>query len=169
MNRSSRRTGGFLGRGPRWSNAGLVVVCLALAAAVLAVPAGAASVHFVKESMQAYEGQLHKGEVHAVTFHPGTPTGHLHISLDNGGHMSVAYASAEQAKLEAAARAANTRVKVGKASVKTKATPVKHKLRYIVGGVLIVVIIVVLVVLLIGRRRAVAGEGPARSGESGAS
>ncbi len=95
--------------------------------------------------------------------------GHLHISLNNGGHMTVAYASAEQAKLEAAARAANTRVKVASATAKPKAAAVKHKLRYIVGGVLIVVIIAVLVVLLIGRRRAVAGEGPTRSGESASS
>jgi len=135
---------------------------------VLAVPAGAATVHFEKESMQAYEGELHKGEVHAVTFHPGSPTGHLHISLNNGGHMTVAYASTEQARLEAAARAANTRVKVASVSVKAKAAAVKHKLRYIVGGVLIVVIVIVLVVLLIGRRRAVAGEGPKPSEESAA-
>ena len=147
-------------------NAGIGAICLVVAAAVLALPAGATTVHFQKESLQAYEGELHKGEVHAVTFHPGTPTGHLHISLNNGGHMTVAYASTEQAKLEAGARAANARVKVASATVKPKAAPVKHKLRYIVGGVLIVVIIVVLVVLLIGRRRAVAGERPTRSGES---
>jgi hypothetical protein len=119
--------------------------------------------------MQAYEGQLHKGEVHAVAVHPGSPTGHLHISLNNGSHMSVAYASAEQAKLVAAARGANARVKIGSATAKAKkAAPVKHKLRYIVGGILIVVIVVVLVVLLIGRRRAVSGEGQAPSGESAA-
>jgi hypothetical protein len=157
MNRSSRRL-----------NAARVATCLTVAAMVLAVPAGAATVHFEKESMQAYEGELHKGEVHAVTFHPGSPTGHLHISLNNGGHMTVAYASTEQARLEAAARAANTRVKVASVSVKAKAAAVKHKLRYIVGGVLIVVIVIVLVVLLIGRRRAVAGEGPKPSEESAA-
>jgi hypothetical protein len=151
----------------RHRNLASIAACLALTAAALAGPALA--VTFQKESVQAYEGELHKGEVHAVTFHPGSPTGHLHISLNNGGHMTVAYASAEQAKLEAAARAANTRVKVASVTAKSKAAPVKHKLRYIVGGVLIVVIIVVLVVLLIGRRRAVAGERPTSSGESAAS
>ena len=65
---------------------------------MLAVPAGAAAVHFEKESVQAYEAQLHHGQIHALTFHPGTSTGHLHISLNNGGHMTVAYASSEQAK-----------------------------------------------------------------------
>jgi hypothetical protein len=138
---------------------------MAFAVTVLAVPAGAATVHFEKESVQAYEGQLHHGQVHALTFHPGTPTGHLHISLNNGGHMTVAYASSEQGKLVAQAQAANARVKI--AAVQTKKTAaVHHKLRYIAGGILIVVIIVVLVVLLIGRRRAVAEDGPAPSGES---
>ena len=141
---------------------------MALAAMVFAVPAGAATVHFQKESLRAYEGQLHHGEVHAVTFHPGTGTGHLHISLNNGGHMTVTYASGEQAKLVAQAQAANTRVTVATVKVK-KTAPVKHKLRYIVGGILIVVIVVVLVVLLIGRRRVVAGDGPAPPGESSAS
>jgi hypothetical protein len=141
---------------------------LALVATVLAVPAGAATVHFQKESLQAYEGELHHGEVHAVTFHPGTTTGHLHISLNNGGHMTVSYAASEQAKLVTQAQAANARVKV--ATLKTKKTAaVHHKLRYIAGGILIVVILVVLVVLLIGRRRAVADEGRAPSGESSAS
>jgi hypothetical protein len=147
------------------SNAWLVAVCLALAAAVLAVPAAAATVHFQKESVQAYEGELHHGEVHAVTFHPGATTGHLHISLNNGGHMTVAYAASEQGKLEAQARAAKTRVKVATLQ-STKATAVHHKLRYIAGGILIVVIIIVLVVLLIGRRRAVADEARAPSGEN---
>jgi hypothetical protein len=134
-------------------------VCVLLAAIVLAVPAGAATViHFQKESVGAYEVQLHHGEVHALTFHPGTTTGHLHISLNNGQHMTVAYASSEQGKLVAAAQADHARVQVATVTVK-KAAPVKHKLRYIAGGLLIVVIIVVLVVLLIGRRRALAEEG----------
>jgi hypothetical protein len=155
-------------RSSRRLNTVLVAVCMALAATVLAVPAGAAAVHFEKESVQAYEAQLHHGQVHALTFHPGTTTGHLHISLNNGGHMTVAYAPSEQAKLVAAAQAANARVKIATAPTK-KTTAVKHKLRYIAGGILIVIIIVVLVVLLIGRRRAIAEDGSARSGESAAS
>jgi hypothetical protein len=157
MSRSSRR-----------ADAALVAACLALAAAVLAVPAGAATVHFEKESMQAYEVQLHHGQVHALTFHSGTPTGHLHISLNNGGHLTVAYPSADQARLVAQAQAANARVKIATA-VNKKTAAVKHKLRYIAGGVLVVVIVVVLIVLLIGRRRAVAGEGRPPTGESTAS
>lgn len=156
MKRSSRRP-----------QVALAAICLALSVAVLAVPAGAASVHFEKESLQAYEAQLHHGQVHALTFHPGTTTGHLHISLNNGGHMTVEYAVSEQGKLVTQAQAANARVKIA-AAVTKKTTAVKHKLRYIAGGILIVVIIIVLMVLLIGRRRAVADEGHAPSEESAA-
>jgi hypothetical protein len=156
MKRSSRRSG-----------VALAALCLALSAAVFAVPAGAATVHFEKESLQAYEAQLHRGQVHALTFHPGTTTGHLHISLDNGGHMTVEYAVTEQGKLVAQAHAANTRVKIAAAQTK-KAAATKHKLRYIAGGILIVVIVIVLMVLLIGRRRAVAEEGRTPPEESAA-
>jgi hypothetical protein len=146
-------------------NPAFAAVCAVFLAAVFAAPAVAATAHFEKESLQAYEAQLHHGQVHALTFHPGTPTGHLHISLNNGGHMTVAYASSEQGKLVTQAQAANARVKI--ATVQTKKTvAVHHKLRYIAGGILIVVIILVLIVLLIGRRRAVAEEGPKPSGES---
>lgn len=144
-------------------------MCALLAAIVLAVPAGAATViHFQKESVQAYEVQLHHGEVHALTFHPGTPTGHLHISMNNGTHFTVAYLPSEQGKLVAQAQADHARVQIATVTVK-KAAPAKHKLRYIAGGILIVVIIIVLVVLLIGRRRALAENGPAPSGESASS
>jgi hypothetical protein len=144
------------------------MVCLVLTLSIPAAPAGATAIHFQKESLQAYEAELRHGEVHAVTFHPGTTTGHLHISLNNGGHMTVSYAASEQGKLVAQAQAAGARVKLATLKTKRKAA-VHHKLRYIAGGILIVVILVVLVVLLIGRRRAVAGEGPASSGESAAS
>jgi hypothetical protein len=158
MNRSSRRLNVVLG-----------ALCAVFAAMAFALPAGAATVHFEKETLKAYEGQLHHHEVHAVTFHSGSPTGHLHISLNNGGHMTVEYPASQQAKLVAAAEVANTRVKV--ATVKAeKAAAVKHKLRYIAGGLLILVILVVLVVLLIGRRRALAdGDPQAPRGESAAS
>ncbi len=146
----------------------LAAVCATLAAVVIAVPAGATTiVHFTKEGVAAYEVQLHKGEVHALTFHPGTTTGHLHISMNNGTHYTVAYAQTEQAKLVAQAQADHARVQVATVTVK-KTAPVKHKLRYIAGGILIVVIVVVLIVLLIGRRRALAEEGPRETSEESA-
>lgn len=146
----------------------LVAICALFGVLAIALPAGAATViHFQQEGVQTYEAQLHKGEVHALTFHPGTSTGHLHISMNNGTHYTVAYALGEQAKLVAQAEADHARVQIAAVSVK-KTAPVKHKLRYIAGGILIVVIIVVLIVLLIGRRRALAEEGPRASDESAA-
>ncbi len=157
-----------MNRSTKGLNVVLAGACALLVAAVIAVPAGAATViHFQQEGLQAYVVQLHKGEVHALTFHPGTPTGHLHISMDNGKHYTVAYTSAEQGKLVAEAQAGHARVQIAAVQVK-KTAPVKHKLRYIAGGILIVVIIVVLIVLLIGRRRALAEEGPRTPGESAA-
>ncbi|HXP98974.1 MAG TPA: hypothetical protein VN845_02780, partial [Solirubrobacteraceae bacterium] len=87
--------------------------------------------------------------------------------MNNGTHYTVEYASTEQGKLVAQAQADHARVQVATVTVK-KTAPVKHKLRYIAGGILIVVIIVVLIVLLIGRRRAIADEGPRASEESAA-
>jgi hypothetical protein len=150
MNRTIRRP-----------NAALAVLCIAILSLLVVAPAIAAGIHFERESLKSYETQLHKGEVHALTFHPasgGGSAGHLHISLNNGEHMSVTYVASEQGKLVAQAQAANARMKVATVTVK-KTAPVKHKLRYIAGGILIVVIVVVLIVLLVGRRRAVAGEG----------
>lgn len=146
----------------------LAALSALLVTVVIVASAGAATViHFQQEGLQAYEVQLHKGEVHALTFHPGTPSGHLHVSMNNGTHFTVGYAPSEQAKLVARAQADHARVQVAAVQVK-KTAPVKHKLRYIAGGILIVVIIVVLIVLLIGRRRAIAEEGPRAPGESAA-
>jgi hypothetical protein len=157
-----------MNRSTKGLNAVLAAVCAVFAIVVFAVPAGAATViHFQKEGVQAYEVQLHKGEVHALTFHPGTPTGHLHVSMNNGTHFTVAYTSSEQGKLVAQAQADHARVQIATVQVK-KAAPAKHKLRYIAGGILILVIIVVLIVLLIGRRRALAEEGPRTSGSESA-
>ncbi len=151
-------------------NSAVLLASLLALAAIASLSMGAAfaeGVHFQKESLKSYEGQLSKGEVHALAFHPGSPTGHLHISLNNGGHMTVVYAAGEQAKLFAKAQAKGARVQIATAKAK-KAVAVKHKLRYIAGGILIAVILIVLVVLLIGRRRTLAAQegGGAPSQES---
>lgn len=141
------------------------LVCVSLA--LLAVPAYAAGVHFQSESLPAYERQLAHGEIHADSFHPASAGGHLHVSLNDGRHMTVAYAPSEQAKLVADARAKGVHVLLATATPR-HATPAKHKLRYIAGGILIAVILIVLVVLLVGRRRAVTGgEPPAQQEQAG--
>jgi hypothetical protein len=128
----------------------LLVAALTLA---LAAPAAATgTIHFQRESVPAFEQQLRRGEVHAATFHQQAGAGHLHLSMNDGRHFTVAYASSEEPKLAAQARARGVPVALAVA-VPKKATAVHHTLRYIAGGILIVVILVVAAVLLVDRRR----------------
>lgn len=136
--------------------------CLALSATAL----GASAIHFEPESLTALEGQLQHRQVHALSVHPATGTGHVHVSLNDGRHMTVAYAPAEQAHLIALARADGTRVVIAQAKPKSVAKPVHHKLRYIAAGILVVVIVVVAAVLLIDRRRKLGDAGGEEAAES---
>jgi hypothetical protein len=138
-----------------------VVLCMAFAILVVA-SAGSAlattAIHFQPESLTVLEGQLGHHEVHALTFHEATGTGHIHASLNDGRRVTVVYSTSEQARLLALARADGTPVAVAAVKPKHATTTVHHKLRYIAGGILVVVIIVVVGVLLIDRRRKL-GEG----------
>jgi hypothetical protein len=143
---------------------GLASTALALVAAPEGAPA-ATVIHFQHESYQQLLSQLHNREVHAVVLHPQGYK--AHVSLNNGGHMTVTYVVAEEPQLAALVRASGASFAV--ATSTHKAAPAHHKLRYIAGGVLIVVILIVLVVLLIGRRRAIEEEGSSAPGEEAAS
>jgi hypothetical protein len=133
----------------------LLLVCACSAAPAL----GAGAIHFQRESLPALKEQLRHREVHALTFHPVPAPGHIHVSLNDGGHMTVAYASSEQAQLLALARADGTPVTLAVARPKAAKKAVHHKLRYIAGGLVIVVIIVVAAVLLVDRRRKLGEAG----------
>jgi len=133
---------------------GLACVCAALSTNALA----ATAVHYQAESLPALKEQLARHEVHAVSFHPGTPQGHIHASMNDGRHLTVLYATSEQAALVALARADGTPVAIAKAKPKAAAKPA-HKLRYIAGGIVVLVIIVVAAVLLVDRRRKLGEEG----------
>jgi hypothetical protein len=130
------------------------LLCLALA---LAAPAGAgaeAAVHYTRESIQAYEGQLSGGEIAAATINKRV--GSVRLTLKNGQHYLIHYKAHEEPAVAAALGAKNVPVTVLKASEAQKEAskaPVKHKLRYIAGGILVVVVIVVGAVLLVDRRR----------------
>lgn len=122
---------------------------------VLAAAASAASttaIHFQPEGLPPLEVQLHKHEVHAVTFHPTPAPGHIHVSMNDGRHYTVIYSASDQARLITLATAGGARYTV--ATVKPKAAKsTHHTLRYIAGGIVIVVIVVVVAVLLVDRRR----------------
>lgn len=153
-------------RNPLRSSTPLAVFAAALAlfsTTAVAPALAATAIHFQHESYTALLAQLRNGEVHAVVLHPQGYK--AHVSLDNGGHMTVTYVPAEVAKLEALAHAHNA--SFATATSTHKSTTTHHKLRYIAGAILIVVIVVVLAVLLVGRRRALSEEEEARSGAAG--
>jgi hypothetical protein len=138
----------------------LLSAVLAVALATATSASAATVIHFQSESLPAFEAQLHKHEVHAVTFHPTPAPGHIHVSMNDGRHFTVLYAAGQQAHLVALTTANGARYTV--ATVKPKAAKsTHHTLRYIVGGIAIVVIVVVVTVLLVDRRRKLneGGEG----------
>src|SRR5271156_1326568 len=115
-------------RAPRPSRIALSVACLLVACLAMATTAFAATViHFEPESLPALEGQLHHGQVHALAFHPAATTGHIHVSLNDGKHMTVAYVSSEQAHVIAIANAAGTPVVIAQAKPKAAAKKPAHK------------------------------------------
>lgn len=145
------------------------VVCLTSAALALSgttIALAASAIHFQAEGLPVLEGQLGHHEVHALTFHPATGTGHIHASLNDGRHVTVLYATSEQARLAALARTDGTPVAIAAAKPKAVKTPVHHKLRYIAAGILVVVVVVVAVVLLVDRRRRLGEHGVDGAAES---
>jgi hypothetical protein len=125
----------------------------------LATSASAATViHFQPESSSALKTQLRHHEVHALTFHPTPAPGHVHVSLNDGRHMTVVYPTSEEAQFVALARADGTPVAVAVAKPKAAAKPAHHTLRYVAGGILVLVIVVVAAVLLVDRRRKLSEE-----------
>jgi hypothetical protein len=141
-------------RGPR-----IAVLVAALTLAMTAGASAATVIHFQPESVSALNVQLHHHEVHALTFHPTPAPGHVHVSLNDGRHLTVVYTASEEAQLVALAHADGTPVAVAVAKPKAAAKATHHTLRYVAGGILVVVIIVVAAVLLVDRRRKLGEEG----------
>jgi hypothetical protein len=131
--------------------AALSVLCLALAMPVAAL-AAAATPTYVKESQQAYEAQLAKGEITAAVFNRRLRS--LRLTLKNGEHVLYHYPKKGSPALESALKAKHVSFTVlAPADALKEVSKPKHKLRYIAGGVLILVIVIVGVVLLVNRRR----------------
>jgi hypothetical protein len=148
-------------RSPRARNLLLPALVMALALALMAPLAHAAeaTVTFQHETLKAYEQQLSSGQIQSATFNKRVRS--MHLTLKDGRHMLVKYAAHEQPKLAAQLEAKHVPVTVKKpaeAAKEASKKPVKHKLRYIAGGILVVVIVVVGAVLLVDRRRKTAME-----------
>jgi hypothetical protein len=145
-----------MNRSMRVPRIALLAALLTLAFTTAAFAASA--IHFQPEGLPVLKAQLHHHAVHALTFHPTPAPGHIHVSMNNGGHFTVLYTAAEQPQLVVLARANGARYAVAIAKPKAAAKSVHHTLRYVAGGILVLVIIVVAAVLLVDRRRKL-GEG----------
>ena len=136
----------------------LALACLCCALAVT-VPAAQGAVSYEKESLQEYEQQLAGGQISEVTINKFVRS--LRVTLKDGRHVLARYAKHQEAAVAGKLKEKGVPVTVltpEAAQQEAKSKPVKHKLRYIAGGILIVVILIVGAVLLGFRRRRRAAE-----------
>jgi hypothetical protein len=128
-----------------------VLICLAVA-----LPAAAAqgAITYQKESEAEFTQQLASGQIAAATVNKRLRT--IRITLKDGRHVLAKYPRHQEPRVVAELKAKGVHVSVlGKtqAVAEEKKLPKKHKLRYIVGGVLIAIVVVVGGVLLYRRTR----------------
>jgi hypothetical protein len=135
-----------------------LISCLALALPASVAGAAEGTVKYIRESIQEYEKQLASGQIQSATFNKRVRS--VHLTLKDGRHMLIKYAAHGEPALAAALAAKGVPVTIKKPAEAAKEAkkPVKHKLRYIAGGILVVVIVVVAGVLLFDRRRKTAME-----------
>ena len=126
-----------------------LVLALALPAGVLAA---AATPKYTKESKQAYEKQLSKGEIAEAVFNK--PVRSLRLTLKDGRHVLYTYEKKGSQALEEALTAKGVPVSKlqGTGKKKHKAAS-KHTRRYIAIGVVVVLILAGGALLLMRRRR----------------
>jgi hypothetical protein len=137
----------------------LAVLCLVLGAGSSGAFAAEATAKYTDESKQAYEGQLAAGEIAEAVFNKRIRS--LHIILKNGQHFRYLYPAKGEPPIAAALAAKHVPVTIlspEQAKKEAAKAPVKHKLRYIAGGILIVVVVIVGGVLLWDRRRKAMAE-----------
>ncbi len=136
-----------------------VAFLCALAGAATAGAESTTTIVYTKESKPAYEAQLAGHQIQSATFNKKIRS--LHLTLKNGTHVLYRYGAHEEKKIAAALKAGGVPVSVltkSAATAEAAKKPVKHKLRYIAGGIVIVVIVIVAVVLLVDRRRKRGGD-----------
>ena len=133
----------------------LCLACMGLGLALAAAPSLAAegTVHYQKESRQEYEKQLAGGQIQTARINKKARS--IRLRLKDGRHVLVKYGAGQEPTYVAQLQAKGISVTILQPAQATKKAkkPVKHKLRYIAGGILVVVVIVVGAVLLIDRKR----------------
>jgi hypothetical protein len=136
-----------------------IVVCVvSLACAALMLTAGAAGAavtpNYQPESLKTYEQQLAGGQIQAVTVNKKLRS--LRITLKDGSYVLAKYGRKDEPKTVAALEAKHVPVTIltpTEAAKQVTKKPVKHKLRYIAGGIIIIVILIVGAVLYVNRKR----------------
>ncbi len=136
-----------------------LALCLALSVALspLAAVAGAAeepTIVYAHISEAEFAKDLAGKKVKSVEVNKRLRT--LRVTLTDGTHVLAHYPAHQEPATVARLQHAGATVTIltkSTAEKQAKAKPVKHKLRYIVGGVVILVIVIVGVVLLVNRRR----------------
>ncbi len=143
-------------RAPFTTRVAVCVVSLACAALMLTVSAAGAATtpNYQPESLKTYEQQLAGGQIQAVTVNKKLRS--LRITLKDGSYVLAKYGRKDEPKTVAALEAKHVPVTIltpTEASKQVAKKAVKHKLRYIVGGIIIVVILIVGGVLYVNRKR----------------
>lgn len=133
--------------------AAMLALCL-----VLATPASglaAATPEYTHESKEAYEQQLDKGEIKSAEFNRKIRS--LHITTKNGDLFVYHYPKKGSKPIEEQLRAKHVHYTVlshaaADVEAKQNAPAKKHKIRYIVGGVVLLLIVIGLIVFFVRRR-----------------
>lgn len=133
--------------------AAVLLVALAFPSVAAAEEEAAVS-HYTKETEKNYEEQL---KAHEVTEAKINKRDHnVLLTLKNGEKVFIHLHAHDVEKIEAALHAQNVKYAVEsseEAQKEVAAKPAKHKLRYIIGGVVIVLVIVAIGYYLFDRKR----------------
>jgi hypothetical protein len=132
----------------------VLTLCLVLATPVAGL--AATTPEFTEESKQAFEQQLEKHEVASAEFNKKIRS--LHIKTKNGNLYLYRYERKGSPAVESALKAHHVTFTVltpTAADKEAKSLPkhTKHKIRYIVGGVILILVVIGLVVFFIRRGR----------------
>lgn len=127
-----------------------LALCVSLVLPSLGLAAAAAP-RFTKETEQAYEGQLKKGEIAGAAVNHAIAT--VRLTLKNGHHYVFHYTAGGQKAVEAQLTAHGVKVTKVKPKKKKSKTLGSHPRRTIAIIVVVVVVIALAVFLLIRRRR----------------
>jgi hypothetical protein len=131
-----------------------LTLCLVLATPVAGL--AATTPEYTEETKQAFEQQLAKGEIASAEFNKRVRS--LHIKTKNGTLYLYRYERKGSPAVESELKSHHVTFTVLKPAAaekeaKANAKPAKHKIRYIVGGVVLILIVVGLVVFFIRRGR----------------